>query len=70
MGIHEKKEKERKETEEKQKCFVKPNEFLTAVTHYTFICDVECLTLQSFKPRLFLTPYRVTIRNYYLFLFR
>jgi len=65
MRIHAKKEEE---TEKKQKCFVKPNELLAAVTRYTFIRDVECLTLISVKPRLFLTPYRVTIRNYYLFL--
>jgi len=64
MRIHEKK------TEKKQKCFVKPDELLTAVTHYTFIRDVGNLTLLPVKPRLFQTPYRVTIPNYHLFLFQ
>lgn len=56
--------------EEKQKCFVKPSKLLTAVTHYTFPRDVECSTLLAVKPRLFRTPYRVTVRNYYLFVFQ
>jgi hypothetical protein len=43
---------------------------LTAVTHYTFIRDVECLILSSVKPRLLRTPYRITIRDYYLVLFQ
>ena len=70
MRIHAPPPQKKKKTEKKQKCYVKPNELLTAVTHDTFIRDVECLTLLSVKPRLFQTPYRVTIRNYYLFLFQ
>jgi hypothetical protein len=60
----------KKEAELKQKCILKPNELLTAVTHLTFIRDVECLTLLSVTPRLLRTPCRFTIRNYYISLFQ